>query len=207
MGLRGWIFWPSFCAALVPPELVPHTGLNVILALSGATVATYFASVFLRGKIAIADIANAALAGGVAIGSTCDTASLTAAFVIGIIAGGLSTFGFAVIQPKAEALLKGIDTCGVMNLHGIPGLFGGIAAVFIVDGISKGTQLTGIGVTILLAAVTGFVAGKIISVLGRRTLPYIDSEEFELENQSVNKGEQPIFIKTNHPEKSKMTAS
>lgn len=175
-----WIFWPSFCAALVAPELVPHTGLNVILALSGATIATYFASVFLRGKIAIADIANAALAGGVAIGSTCDTASLTAAFIIGIIAGGLSTFGFAVIQPKAEALLKGIDTCGVMNLHGMPGLFGGIAAVFIVDGISIETQFTGIGVTILVAAVTGFVAGKIISILGRRTSPYVDSEEFEL---------------------------
>lgn len=175
-----WIFWPSFCAALVAPELVPHTGMNVILALSGATVATYFASVFLRGKIEIADIANAALAGGVAIGSTCDTASLTAAFVIGIIAGGLSTFGFAVIQPKAEALLKGIDTCGVMNLHGMPGLFGGIAAVFIVDGISIETQFTGIGVTILVAAVTGFVAGKIISVLGRRASPYVDSEEFEL---------------------------
>jgi len=175
-----WIFWPSFCAALVAPELVPHTGMNVILALSGATVATYFASVFLRGKIAIADIANAALAGGVAIGSTCDTASLTAAFVIGIIAGGLSTFGFAVIQPKAEALLKGIDTCGVMNLHGMPGLFGGIAAVFIVDGINIETQFTGIGVTILVAAVTGFVAGNIISVLGRRTSPYVDSEEFEM---------------------------
>ncbi len=175
-----WIFWPSFCAALVAPELVPHTGINVILALSGATIATYFASVLLRGKIAIADIANAALAGGVAIGSTCDTASLTAAFIIGIIAGSLSSFGFAIIQPKAEALLKGIDTCGVMNLHGMPGLFGGIAAIFVVDGISMRPQLTGIMVTILLATATGFMAGRLVSVLGRRTEPYIDSEEFEM---------------------------
>ncbi|MCD6584640.1 MAG: hypothetical protein J7K96_02650 [Desulfobacteraceae bacterium] len=175
-----WIFWPSFCAALVAPQLVVHTGLNVILALSGATIATYFASVLLRGKIAIADIANAALAGGVAIGSICDTASLTAAFIIGIIAGSLSTFGFAVIQPKVETLLKGTDTCGVMNLHGMPGLFGGLAAIFVVDGISMGLQLTGIGLTILVASITGFAAGKLISVLGRRTEPYIDSEEFEM---------------------------
>lgn len=176
-----WLFWPSFCAALVEPQQVPHTAINVILALSGATIATYFASTALRGKISAADIANAALAGGVAIGSTCDSASGTAAFVIGILAGGLSTFGFAVLQPKVEAVLKGIDTCGVMNLHGMPGLMGGIAAVFLVDGISKSAQLTGIGITILVAGATGFIAGKVVVVLGRRTESYDDAEEFELQ--------------------------
>jgi ammonium transporter Rh len=95
-----------------------------------------------------------------------------------VAAGGLSTFGFAVLQPKVEALLKGIDTCGVMNLHGMPGIFGGIAAVFIVSGIDKGEQLTGIGITILVAAVTGFIAGKIIAILGRREVSYDNAEEF-----------------------------
>jgi len=42
-----WIFWPSFCAALVAPELLPRTIVNVVLALCGATVATYFASIIL----------------------------------------------------------------------------------------------------------------------------------------------------------------
>lgn len=56
-----WLFWPSFCSALVAPELVPHTAINVVLALSGATISTYFSSIFLRGKISAADIANAAL--------------------------------------------------------------------------------------------------------------------------------------------------
>ena len=175
-----WLFWPSFCAALVAPELVPHTAINVILALSGATIATYFASISLRGKISAADIANAALAGGVAIGSTCDVASFPEAFIIGILAGALSTFGFAVLQSKIENMIKGIDTCGVMNLHGMPGILGGIAAVFIVDGINIGSQMTGIGITVLVAVTTGFVAGKILSILGRRTEPYNDSEEFEL---------------------------
>ena len=175
-----WLFWPSFCAALVAPELVPHTAINVILALSGATIATYFASISLRGKISAADIANAALAGGVAIGSTCDVASFPEAFIIGILAGALSTFGFAVLQSKIENMIKGIDTCGVMNLHGMPGILGGIAAVFIVDGINIGSQMTGVGITILLAVATGFVAGKIIAILGRRTEPYNDIEEFDL---------------------------
>ena len=175
-----WLFWPSFCAALVTPDLVPHTAINVILALSGATIATYFASVSLRGKISAADIANAALAGGVAIGSTCDVASFPQAFIIGIAAGALSTFGFAVLQTKVESMLKGIDTCGVMNLHGMPGLLGGIAAVFIVDGINKGSQMTGIGITILGAIVMGFIVGKIIALPGRKALAYDDADEFEL---------------------------
>ena len=175
-----WLFWPSFCAALVPPELVPHTAINVILALSGATLATYFATVGLRGKISAADIANAALAGGVAIGSTCDIASPASSFVIGLVAGTISTFGFAVLQGKVESVLKGIDTCGVMNLHGIPGILGGVAALFIANGIDKTSQLTGIGITILLAAGTGFVAGKILTVLGRKSECYVDADEFEV---------------------------
>ena len=98
-----WIFWPSFCAALVAPELIPFTAVNVVLALCGATLATYFASVTLRqGKISIADIANASLAGGVAIGSTCDHANHGTAFVIGMLAGAVSTFGFAVVQSKLQ---------------------------------------------------------------------------------------------------------
>ena len=173
-----WLFWPSFCAALVQPELVPHTAINVILALSGATLATYFASIFLRGKISAADIANAALAGGVAIGSTCDIASPTASFTIGLIAGTISTFGFAVLQTKIQSLIKGIDTCGVMYLHGIPGLFGGLAALFVVNGIDKTSQLIGIGITILIAVLAGFFAGKIIVMLGRKNESYNDADEF-----------------------------
>jgi ammonium transporter Rh len=173
-----WIFWPSFCAALVKPAMIPMTAINVILALAGSTLATYFTSVGLRGKVCIADIANAALAGGVAIGSTCDITSPMIAFVIGALAGGLSTFGFAVIQDKLQKLVKGIDTCGVMYLHGLPGLLGGIAAVFVVKGIVS-TQLAGIGISVVIAVLAGFIAGKILSCFGRRTEPYLDSEEIE----------------------------
>lgn len=67
-----------------------------------------------------------------------------------------------------------------MNLHGMPGLLGGIAAIFIVDGINKGSQMTGIAITILVAVATGFIAGKIIATFGRKTVPYDDIEEFEL---------------------------
>ncbi len=174
-----WVFWPSFCSALVAPELLPLTIVNVVLALCGATVATYFASIVLhKGKISIVDIANASLAGGVAIGSTCDHASHPAAFLIGLLAGVVSTFGFAVIQGKLQSKLKCIDTCGVLNLHGWPGLMGGIAAVFVVDGINKSNQFKGIAITIIVALVAGYITGKILSAFGRKAEAYADSDEF-----------------------------
>jgi len=172
-----WLFWPSFCAALVAPEQVPFTAVNVVISLCGATIATYFVSVALRGKVSMTDMANAALAGGVAIGSTCDRATHSMAFIIGVLGGALSTYGFAVIQGKLQGLVKGIDTCGVTNLHGWPGLFGGIAAVFVVSGISMGAQLKGIGIAIVLSLVTGYITGKILAVFGRKTKPYDDAEE------------------------------
>jgi ammonium transporter Rh len=176
-----WVFWPSFCAALVAPADVPTTAVNVIMALCASTLSTYLASVGLRKKIAIADIANAALAGGVAIGSTCDKIGPLAAFGIGILAGGVSTFGFAVLQPRLQALTRKIDTCGVLYLHGLPGLFGGIAAMAAVKGINVTGQAKGIAITVLLAVASGLIAGRFISLTGRRAEPYLDREEFVTE--------------------------
>ncbi|MSM40102.1 MAG: ammonium transporter [Geobacter sp.] len=180
-----WVFWPSFCAALVAPADVPKTAVNVILALCGSTLATYVATVKLRGKISTADIANATLAGGVAIGSTCDLATPGAAFTIGVLAGIVSTFGFAVIQGRLTDAIEKVDTCGVLYLHGLPGLFGGLAALLVVTGIDSRAQLTGIAVTVLIAAGSGLFSGKIISFFGCRTEPYVDAEEFDVENEEA----------------------
>jgi ammonium transporter Rh len=173
-----WIFWPSFCAALVPAARMPHTVVNVILALCGSTLTTYLVSVSIRKKISIADIANAALAGGVAIGSTCMDASHTMAVIIGVMAGGLSTFGFAIIQSRQQKLMKIIDTCGVTNLHGLPGLMGGLAALPIIKGLRMESQLWGILITVLVAFITGLITGKVLPMLGRKMEVYEDSEEF-----------------------------
>lgn len=176
-----WVFWPSFCSALVLPEEVVHTAINVIFALSGATVITYMFTIWLRGKIDAADIANASLAGGVAIGSVCSTATTTESIIIGGAAGAISTIGFTIIQARLQKGLKLIDTCGVSNLHGIPGLFGGLSALLIIPNINVNAQLEGIGLTILISLAGGLITGKLISFTGRRKAPYIDSEEFILE--------------------------
>jgi ammonium transporter Rh len=173
-----WVFWPSFCAALVPVAAIPHTVVNVFIALCGSTLATYIASVLIRGKVCVADIANAALAGGVAIGATCDFATHPQAMIIGIIAGTISTIGFAILQGKQQKFHKLIDTCGVSNLHGIPGIFGGLAAIIIVPNLDIYAQLKGILVTIAIAIVAGLLCGKIISLFGKTNEIYNDCAEF-----------------------------
>jgi ammonium transporter Rh len=98
--------------------------------------------------------------------------------IIGIVAGALSTFGFAVIQSRQQKLMKLIDTCGVTNLHGLPGLMGGIAALPIVRGLDIRQQLSGIVITIMVAFVSGMLVGMILPLMGRKTEAYEDAEEF-----------------------------
>ena len=173
-----WLFWPSFATALVPLENMPQTVVNTLLALSGATIATYFLSSKLHhGKTSMVDMANAALAGGVAIGSVCDVASPTGAFGIGLLAGTISVLGYVFLQPLLESKFKIVDTCGVHNLHGMPGLLGGLSAFFIVPDIAI-AQFNGIAITLGIAIVGGLIAGAIIKVTGTTREPYEDSVEF-----------------------------
>ncbi len=175
-----WLFWPSFTSAIAAPERVVLTAINTVFALCGATLATYIFTKIIRGKIEIEDIANAALAGGVAIGSTCDITSPGYAMLIGIAAGALSTIGYSIIAPKLEQLIKGTDTCGINNLHGMPGILGGLTAIFISGNL--GIQLGGIIVTMLVAFVGGKITGIIISLLGQKKVPYSDEDEFIIEH-------------------------
>ena len=44
-----------------------------------------------------------------------------------MIAGIISTFGYNKIEPYFQNKFKIHDTCGVNNLHGIPGIIGGLS--------------------------------------------------------------------------------
>ena len=173
-----WIFWPSFCSALVAVNQIPLVAINTVLALCGSTLSTYVFSILIRGKIEIADIANASLAGGVAIGATVANVTPGWSMLIGLVAGALSVVGYTIIQPRLQKATGGVDTCGVHNLHGMPGLFGGIVAIGLVA--SPLWQLTGIIISVILAVIAGIVVGFIASRLGRKETPYDDREEFEV---------------------------
>ena len=173
-----WLFWPSFCSAVVPAEQMQQTVVNTVLALSGATVSTFLLSTLLRkGKTSIADMANAALAGGVSIGATCNIVPPAVAFGIGALAGALCVVGYVFVQPALLARFKIVDTCGVHNLHGMPGLLGGLIAILVVPGVAT-AQLAGIAVTLGLAIVCGLVAGSLIKATGTTSLAYDDAESF-----------------------------
>ncbi|MBL8500483.1 MAG: ammonium transporter, partial [Nitrosomonas sp.] len=173
-----WLFWPSFATALVPLENMPQTVANTLLALCGATIATYFLSSKLHGgKTSMVDMANAALAGGVAIGSVCNIVSPTGAFGIGLLAGIVSVLGYVFLQPVLESRFKLVDTCGVHNLHGMPGLLGGLSAFLVVPDVAI-AQFNGIAITLIIAITGGLLAGAIIKATGTTREPYEDSVEF-----------------------------
>jgi ammonium transporter Rh len=175
-----WLFWPSFCSAVAPMEQFAATAVNTILALCGATAATFvFTLIFRKGEIAISDMANAALAGGVAIGATCNVVSAQTALVIGAVAGALCVLGYAIVQPLIQRAIKIADTCGVHNLHGMPGLLGGLAAIFVIPEIAT-AQLLGIAFTVVFALVGGLVAGYVVRATGAKIVAYEDEEEFSV---------------------------
>jgi len=107
---------------------------------------TFLFSFILRGKMRfdMIDVQNATLAGGVAVGSSSDLViSPGGALTIGFVAGIISTFGFAKIQGFLERKIGIQDTCGIMNLHGMPGILGGIAGTIAVAA-SKSKEQTGL---------------------------------------------------------------
>lgn len=174
-----WLFWPSFTSSVAAPERSYLTVLNTVLALCGSTLATYIFTKLIRGKIEIEDIANAALAGGVCIGSTCTTANPGFAMVIGICAGILSTVGFAIIAPKVCKLIRGTDTCGVHNLHGMPGLLGGLFAIAVTGNVA--VQVGAVICTVVVGLVLGRICGILLGLMGSKEETYSDEGDFLLE--------------------------
>jgi ammonium transporter Rh len=96
--------------------------------------------------------------------------------IIGSVAGAISVIGFTIIQPKMQRLTGGVDTAGVHNLHGMPGVFGGLIAMALVA--FPLWQLTGIVITVFFAVIMGVIVGFIVSKLGIRETPYNHRDNF-----------------------------
>jgi ammonium transporter Rh len=163
-----WLFWPSFVAGALPGGTGQTTALiNTVLALLASTVATFALTPLLeKGKITTVPIQNATLAGGVSIGATANVVGPFGAIVVGSLAGLLSTWGFV-----KTPLFSDVDTCGISNLHGMPGIFGGIVSALIPffytgTGVIAANQAIGLAGTLVVACVTGAVTGGIMKALG-----------------------------------------
>ncbi|XP_072049051.1 ammonium transporter Rh type B-like [Amphiura filiformis] len=120
-----WLFWPSFNSALAAEDARHRAVLNTYYSLAACCIVTFaFSSLFNKeGKMQMEHIQNATLAGGVAVGTTADLMIFPwGAVLLGSLAGFITTFGFHYVTPWMSKKLKIHDTCGVNNLHGMPGI-------------------------------------------------------------------------------------
>ncbi|KAI0242304.1 Ammonium transporter Rh type B-B [Lamellibrachia satsuma] len=125
-----WMYWPSFNGALAPGDDQHRAVINTYLSLAASCLVTFAVSALVTGKakLDMVHIQNATLAGGVAIGTSADLMVRPwGAVLIGGIAGILSTVGYRYLTPLLNSKIKLHDTCGVNNLHGMPGILGAIA--------------------------------------------------------------------------------
>ena len=197
-----FVYWPSFNSALAADEERVRSVLNTYIALCASCVATFAVSALnhSNGKVTMAHVQNATLAGGVAVGTCCNMMiHPVGAMAIGLGAGIISTLGFARLQGFLGSLslshskrssdrlfvlvsdtkLGLHDTCGVNNLHGMPGIFAGVCGIAFAglasneiygdvsrvftdfDGGEKQAlrQAGALGATVAMAAVGGLTTG------------------------------------------------
>lgn len=129
-----WIYWPSFNSALAPGDDQHRAVLNTYFALASCVIMSVAVSALVNkhDKLDMVHIQNATLAGGVAVGTSADMMIHPwGALVIGAAAGTLSVLGYKFLSPFLASKLKLHDTCGVNNLHGMPGILAAIAGIVV----------------------------------------------------------------------------
>lgn len=177
-----WLFWPSFVAGALPPGQGQTTALiNTILALVASTITTFALTPILsQGRMATVPVQNATLAGGVAIGATANLAlQPKGALIIGTLAGALSTFGFISIPIPSKW-----DTCGIHNLHGMPGVLGGLISAVVplfipAPRFKPLTQIVGLVGTMVVALVSGALTGAVLGGVTRDAPDFDDGAYWE----------------------------
>lgn len=127
-----WCFWPSFNSYFASNDARAGRGVvNTYLSLMCSVSATFIVCVLVyKGKLRMVEVQNSTIAGGVAIGTCADMkVEPFGAMLIGTCAGIVSVLGYRYLSPFLKKHIDLKDTCGIHNLHGMPGLLGGIAGI------------------------------------------------------------------------------
>ena len=173
------VLWPSFVTALLPPEDVIGGMVNTYLAMVASIVATYVILWALKRTIDPLIFTYAILAGGVAIGASVDFASPLQSWIIGLVSGAVSAFCFLYLDGWLMKKTGVRDTMGVHNLHGVPGIVGGLTPMVL--GFTGGTQALAVVGTLVIALVLGAVTGLILRIMPKPTVMLDDAEAFPAE--------------------------
>lgn len=180
-----WMYWPSFNGALASGVQQQRIIVNTVLAIGSSCFGGAITARFLFGKLEMEILLNASLAGGVAIGSTCDLITEPwAALTIGLAGGILSSVGFQKIGPYLADKFGLQDTCGVNSLHGMPGIFAALTSAIYIPtmgrhnfpsdyfaitaeggsyGKQAGAQIISLVVTLVISLGSGALSGYIAS--------------------------------------------
>ncbi|KAK2525052.1 Rhbg [Columba guinea] len=195
-----WIFWPGFSSATTAHDNTePWAVLNTYFSLAASTLATFVLSPVLYEESTprMVQIQDAALASTAVMGMPGEMlVTPFGALVAGFLAGLISLLGFRFLTPVLRSRLKIQDTCGVHNVHGLPGILGALlgtllAALATADAysgrlelvfplVAQGSrtatdqalwQLGALPVTLLLAALGGGLGGAVLKLKGLRSPP------------------------------------
>lgn len=126
-------YWPSFNAALgVYGTQRYRVILNTVFSLTTSVMSACLFCRVAKGKLDMEIVLNATLAGGVALGAAADLINQTfSAMLVGFCAGAISALGFAYVGPYLKEKIGLHDTCGVHNLHGMPGIVGACVSAIV----------------------------------------------------------------------------
>lgn len=206
-----WMYWPSFNAAVVSTDgfQQERAVVNTVLSIIASCAATFAATKLLshNKKFDMVHVQNATLAGGVAMGTSCGFAFNPAiAIFIGLLAGFVSVLGYRFVTPFLERTIRLSDTCGILDLHGLPSIIGGLAGAVITASVSDSTygdtltdiysardtrsageqagyQVLATVISVALGIVSGYLVGFILKsprLFRQQKLKYEDEEWFHV---------------------------
>jgi ammonium transporter, Amt family len=188
LALGAWILavgWFGFnvMSAQTIDKVSGLVAMNSLMAMVGGTLAAW-----MIGRNDPGFTYNGPLAGLVAVCAGSDLMHPMGALVVGLIAGALFVYMFTLVQNR----WKIDDVLGVWPLHGLCGLWGGLAAGIFglkalggLGGVTFLGQLIGSGLGVAIALVSGFVVyGLLKAVLGLRMS---QEEEYEGADLSIHR--------------------
>lgn len=157
--------------------------MNSLMAMVGGIVSS-----LVIGKKDPGFIHNGPLAGLVAVCAGSDIMHPIGALLTGAIAGGLFVWLFTYVQNKFTSF---DDVLGVWPLHGVCGLWGGIASgIFGLEGfgglggVTFASQLIGSLAGVLVAIIGGFIVYKLVNAIAPLRLS--DEDEFNGADLSIH---------------------
>lgn len=172
LALGAWILtvgWFGFnvMSAQTIDKISGIVAVNSLMAMSGGIVAA-----LVIGRNDPGFVHNGPLAGLVAVCAGSDVMHPAGALATGLVAGALFVWMFTLTQNR----LKIDDVLGVWHLHGLCGVWGGIAcgifgsqALGGMGGVSLSAQLIGTGLGVAIALLGGFlVYGVLKATVGIR---------------------------------------